>query len=377
MKNLITIVLLLTSFSLRASGGHDTGGGGIGVPVDGRIYLYDFIEGGIEESAFIDEGIADEMRALPSVEASIATTPEVQSLIVAKLNEVYAKSPTAALALLEMISSMGWRFVASPLRETDDIGRTPFRNRLERRQIAVRDDRLKVVSIDRDYLALMPVSHQVGLFFHEIIYALSGQTDSANSRMLVAYVFSSTFARQTPAQFIARAQPLFQAAPLRTYTEYHFRHSPSYTAACDSLKASVNRIFHEYYGVLQEQHNLASQAARRLRNCTPASLVNHSDHAVDWIERIEDQAYTFALYSPSNHYPVRMHVPFVRHCRSARSPAPVYYTMPDSVITRLRNLAQSAVALGETEETRLFGGCFDAKTKVLIRQLPELVAPRH
>ncbi len=344
MRFVLLFCTFLGSFSVFATGGHDTGGGGIGVPVDGKIYLYDFIEGGVEENSYIEESRSDEMRVLPDVEAALPVPAQTQLLLAAKLNEIYAKSPDVALSLKQKMSALTWRLVRPALRDTDDLGQTPIRSRLERRQIAVRDDRLHTVTIDRQYFNLMPVHHQVGLFLHEIIYALAGGQDSYTTRTLVAYIFSPTFARQTPEQFIARARLTLGDGQMRTYEAYNFINSPAFPPACRNATAEVRRNLHSFFAILH-RNALSAEAARRCMSVDYTYETLHLDN----------------IYYTIHILPGRPNR-FVRRWLCYSTPAP-FQTMSNGDLAQLQRLSDEITRQSEAELLRLHGACFDPETR--------------
>ncbi|MGE3610574.1 MAG: hypothetical protein AB7I27_13370 [Bacteriovoracaceae bacterium] len=238
MKTFVT--LLSVFFIFNASAGHDTGSGGIGIEVDKKIYLYDFVEAGIEENVFIKSGMDDEMGASIIVKATLLTSKEVQDLVTAKLNEIYKNSPTAALKLLQTLRKYQWRFVKPSLIRTADIGKTPIKLNLDEKQLAYRDDNLNVVTIDKDLLARMPISHQVGLYFHEILYAISKDNDSSKARTVNAYLFHPSFEYTDLNALRSEFYLIDEKENYVSYSEYKYINSQNYQQKCDTLKKEAD-----------------------------------------------------------------------------------------------------------------------------------------
>lgn len=247
------LILLLGIVSNLALAGHDTGGGGIGLKVGNNIYLYDFVESGIEYNVYVGEEINDEMKVAPIVRASLLIPARVQKLVVTKLNEVYKISPTFALSLTETLQNYQWRFVKPSLISTRDLGRTPINVTLEQKQIAFRDDQQKTVTIDAETLAKMPELHQVGLYFHEMIYALSGQYDSYTSRLLNSYLFHPSFIYSTFEQLQDRVELTYGVSvPLLSYEEFAATNSEDFKTECAAFSTEVSNFNKESLSFLDQ-----------------------------------------------------------------------------------------------------------------------------
>lgn len=241
MKMIIVFIYLL-SFNVFAAEGHDTGGGGIGVPRGEEILLYDFVEAGIEDNVTFDPRVGDEMGALKIVKASIMVSADVQQIISDKLNEINNLSPTLGQILLSTIKNYQWRFILPNLRSTNDLGRTPVRTSLEKKQIANRDDVQKTVTIDRQYLALMPLAHQAGLFMHEIVYALAGTTDSYTSRIFNSYLFHPSFTFQTFSQLKERVALIYPRLTILDSITATTVVTPSFIKKCNDFKIRSSKM---------------------------------------------------------------------------------------------------------------------------------------
>ncbi|MES2769070.1 MAG: hypothetical protein V4596_07985 [Bdellovibrionota bacterium] len=271
MKNLILIALSILSLTSHA--GQEGGGGGIGIGMpNGSIYLYDFLEAGIEENSYVNISLSDQMNASEAVQNTMAN-PEVQKLIVNKLNEVYLIAPEAALKFLDVIKTYQWRYVLPKVKETNDRGYTPVRIENQQLQIAFRDDDYKIVTIDREYLKKMPILHQVGLYFHEILYAMTYANCIENetyatlscefrpwssdenklsyrARMFTSYLFHPNFKIQTTEAFtnfynstvISQSKVKSSFTPLAVY---QFVNSADFRAQCNQFKNEFNQLMVE------------------------------------------------------------------------------------------------------------------------------------
>lgn len=267
MKKLLIAICLTTT---AAMAGHDTGAGGMGVLVKkDTVYLYDFVEAGIEESVYIDEQITDEMKAAPVVKANLLISRPAQDLVIAKLNEIYRLSPTYAQSLIQGIKDYQWRFVRPNLNGTNDIGRTPIRTSLDQVQVAFRDDVQKVVTIDKQNLDKMPTSHQAGLYFHELIYAQTGAYDSYKARLLTSFIFHPSFQFTNFEQFRNRVnlamRTSIEIVDYQTYTTLNsdeFKNKCSIFATASRAKIKAALILTDAtWKELQVQHSNGSQGS--------------------------------------------------------------------------------------------------------------------
>ncbi len=271
MKKLI--ILIMAVFTVTAHAGQEGGGGGIGIGMpNGSIYLYDFLEAGIEENSYVNSSLNDQMNASVDVQNTMAS-PDVQRLIVNKLNEVYIIAPEAALKFLDIIKTYQWRYVLPKVKETNDRGYTPVRIENQQLQIAFRDDNFKIVTIDREYLKKMPLHHQVGLYFHEILYAMTYANCIENetyatpscelkpwsfddnklsyrARMFTSYLFHPNFKIQTTEAFtnfynstvISQSKTKVSFTPLATY---QFINSTEFQTQCAQFKNELNQLMVE------------------------------------------------------------------------------------------------------------------------------------
>lgn len=294
----------MSALTFNSYAGQEGGGGGIGISTPQGIYLYDFLEAGIEENAYINTSLPDQMNATLGVQNTMAS-PEVQRLIINKLNEVYIIAPEAALKLVDVIKTYQWRYVLPKVKETQDRGYTPIRVENQQLQIAFRDDNYKVVTIDREYLKKMSLYHQVGLYFHEILYSMTfsecadwtrsvsscsvkeslyGHHDphktSYRARMFTAYLFHPSFKIQTTETFTnfynstMISQPNAQESfiPL---TIFQLINSGEFKHQCNQFKAEINQAMMEggdaftkmYNQVLKVYVDASKQSSKKGRTC--------------------------------------------------------------------------------------------------------------
>lgn len=291
MKKLILIALSIISITSHA--GQEGGGGGIGIGMpNGSIYLYDFLEAGIEENSYVNISLNDQMNASAGVQNTMAN-PDVQKLIVNKLNEVYLIAPEAALKFLDVIKTYQWRYVLPKVKETNDRGYTPVRIENQQLQIAFRDDNYKIVTIDREYLKRMPLLHQVGLYFHEVLYAMTYANCFENetykpscefspwssdenklsyrARMFTSYLFHPNFKIQTSEAFtnfynstvISQSKQKVSFTPLAVY---QFINSADFKAQCSQFKIELNQLMVEGGYNFSKMHEAVWSSIRHFAN---------------------------------------------------------------------------------------------------------------
>lgn len=249
MKKIILALIFTTSLAIA---GHDTGGGGIGLQIGNKVYLYDFVEAGIEEDVYINSNVTDEMKASQAVSLQLRTNAEVIEGVVKKINEIYRISPSFAFRLLTTLKSYQWRFVKPTLIQTRDIGRSPIQISADQKQIAYRDDKQMTVTIDKEILARMPINHQVGLYFHEILYSMSNDFDSYRTRIITSYLFHPQF-QDTNFEELSLRVKLFNESigELIDYRTYSTLLSPEFKTACDKFKRENAQFFADSYNYIR------------------------------------------------------------------------------------------------------------------------------
>ncbi len=240
------VTLMLLGSTLVLADGW-TSGGGNAQKQGQNYYLFDFVEGGIEDSATYLPGVEDKMHARSIVRASLplSVSNEVVGIVTAKLNEISDHIPQLAEILFDTFKKYQWRSLNASLVPIFDIGKSPIKEvkGLELYQLAVRDDTLKLVSIHRNLYVKLATVHQAGLIFHEIFYALlvgsQGAEDSYETRSLSAYFFSPSFAMQSFEQITARLDRAKLQAPNGLWVspeQMNWVKSPEFQTECQRFK---------------------------------------------------------------------------------------------------------------------------------------------
>ncbi|MEC9283131.1 MAG: hypothetical protein VX642_10490 [Bdellovibrionota bacterium] len=167
--NLLKLVIVSLMIPIKIFAGQEAGNGGVGVLANNgaKVYLLDFAENGIEESAFFQDRETYDQDILESIELSL--DPEVfpTKLIAAKLSELRRHSSTNSYILTRIISKLKWRVVNFDLLKTND----------EKSKIVLGENRVQLASrvrltvrINSKYLDKLDPDNFTGLVLHEARY---------------------------------------------------------------------------------------------------------------------------------------------------------------------------------------------------------------
>lgn len=369
-------LLSLCLISTIAHAGHDTGGGGIGLKVRNNIYLYDFVEAGIEDTAFINNSIQDEMKAGKTVRTTLIVSKEAQDLVISKFNEIYRLSPTFALKLLDTLRMYQWRFVKPSLLQTRDIGRTPINVNLSQLQLAYRDDSQKTVTIDKENLGKMPVSHQVGLYFHEIIYALSNHDDSYKSRQFTSFIFHPGFEFATFEQFLERVQLVYKNKfLLMDYDTFTDINSSEFKKACRPFQQEVAKFNGEALNFIQTQvglieNNLMKASLEDASSSLGSPTSNHFDSEFSDRMNFKYNLVTYSLlkYEHLPKYVYKVITTMFSHEKKYK----VYYSLPAKAEKILETNKTKSATFRERNDNEFHGACIVNEDKVALNYINSL-----
>jgi hypothetical protein len=186
---LLTILAATPAAFAEGSGAH----GGIVVKRGTACYLADFAETGDEENAMIRQNLT----VNTDVSAAIALAfqdvkgltkmPQFRKQFGLKLSELAKTAPLLANILLESIRFYAWDFIdATPVPLADahlTIEGTPY-------QVASRNGAR--IQIQKQLFDCLGVENEVGLIFHELLYALETNQDSSDAiRPLNGFLFKN------------------------------------------------------------------------------------------------------------------------------------------------------------------------------------------
>lgn len=168
IKNLILFsALTMTSLAQAAK---EVGNGGDGVELEGRTYVLDLVEAGVEDNAYFAPIDADPriVERLRTTFSGIDWAPV--DLLAQKLTEIQNISNVSALIILKTMEFYSWRTVSSALLDVPDEDTSLSIPRGKLIQLAIR--RNTSILIDRDAWLKLDAQNRAALVFHEALYAL-------------------------------------------------------------------------------------------------------------------------------------------------------------------------------------------------------------
>lgn len=195
--------------------GPGSGNGGKGVMINGKPYLLDLVEGGVEQNPFFAGKPAPNADLLRRVEKIFGSDPNFpRTLIAAKLAEIQAQSYAAAQIILEAMDLYQWRLVNLAPGMVNDQREGVQVNPNDYRQIGKRLSR--AIIIDRASWNLMDEGNRTALIFHEAIYAFAKPFKGTDGYMhqdvgavqeATAFLFSPEM--QSTSEMLSFLSPLF------------------------------------------------------------------------------------------------------------------------------------------------------------------------
>lgn len=147
------------------------GHGGYAVELNGKTYLMDFVENGIERRPFIKNSTVIE----PEIQRNINLvfpneSSEFKKLLAKKLSEINGYSSDLAFSYLGGILSYNWIFVDFDLRPTPDID--TIANLPDAKYTPLANRRQQTILINNPTWKKLDYFNQVGLILHELNYSL-------------------------------------------------------------------------------------------------------------------------------------------------------------------------------------------------------------
>ena len=208
-------ILLLAIFCLPllAWAGNEGGNGGDGVFLNGKYYLLDLVEFGVQEDPYFNHDVAINPVIESKVESAMADLPQnnkftfVKRLLAQKLSEIELVDPLIAVSLLFSIDFYQWRIVLPQLINIKD------ENSLLRDQdfvqLAIRRD--QVIMLNSQFWSILEPAQVAALILHEAIFsliipslqAIPSESESTRERSLQA-IQESKFARQINGYMFSR-----------------------------------------------------------------------------------------------------------------------------------------------------------------------------
>lgn len=199
----ITILTLLLGTSYALAGGKEAGNGGGGVLEEGKPYLLDLVESGIEKAPFFDTTVEADPVYKARVAQAFSSLPDTPNELVSqKLTEISHLDQVLAASLMKVMELYFWKPIDFTLVHIPDEETVIDIDPSLQVQLAARLEH----SIEINAMAWeqLDQANKAALIFHEALYALlvpdqvttaTGvtyyQQSSPRAREIVGYLFSS------------------------------------------------------------------------------------------------------------------------------------------------------------------------------------------
>jgi len=180
--NKVILILLSLSFLIGGtlSADQEVGNGGDGVMINGKPYLLDFVEQGVNHKPRFKNPQDYSKRVARKLQRSISLPGLRYDLLAAKIREIQRYSPVMAYFLIYASEHFLWR-LAGPEKVKEESERVDLIDvededsvidlkKLKKVQLAIR--RGANITISRYYWEKLTDENRVGLIFHELLYAL-------------------------------------------------------------------------------------------------------------------------------------------------------------------------------------------------------------
>jgi len=197
MKTKTLLTVMVSLFALNAHAGRE-GHGGDALIRNGKLYLLDLVEAGVEEAPYFNDAIKPGEYFLETVQKTFKSQPvQFQNRLAQKLTEISKISDLMASAITEAIKLYSFRFVATDLIDVPDEDSSLSYDSNALVQIAIR--REMIIMIARARWNLLPVDQQVALITHEIVYAFATPEGSDHQQLSApARELNGAFYMETP-----------------------------------------------------------------------------------------------------------------------------------------------------------------------------------
>ena len=213
---LALVALSAMTVGLQAkAGGDGPGNGGNAVVVDGKLYLLDLVEAGVQKMPFLGDG---------KVDSGFIRDAQYAFHNAARLDNDVGKALTERLANLEPLvreqflaafSLYSWRIVDLPVEEIKGVKSPIDLKKTKVYQAAYRRDRSILIS--RAIWDQLDVGNKAALIVHEIVYAmLTPKSDGAgklvqeswDAREIVGEIFTESSRYSTIRNFTRDGKPM-------------------------------------------------------------------------------------------------------------------------------------------------------------------------
>ncbi|MGZ3695500.1 MAG: hypothetical protein ACXWQO_15430, partial [Bdellovibrionota bacterium] len=177
------------------------GNGGNGLLIEGKAYVLDLVEAGVEKAPYFNESAATDPRLLAQLQKYLPQFPDITPRLAAKLSEIEAISPVTAWLLAESFRLYSFRVVDEALVNINDDDTVVDYPAASLVQLAVR--RSKVVFLNGKWWPSLDIDQKTALLMHEMVYAYQLNSENARdndelprqssvlARALVGFLFTS------------------------------------------------------------------------------------------------------------------------------------------------------------------------------------------
>lgn len=167
---ILQIAILLTNSLTVAFAGQE-GHGGDGLIINGKPYLLDLVEAGVEDKPLYNANIKINPLIMQSLTRSLPQFDSATNKLAKKLSEIHAVSPRIAWALTYSFDFYDFRLVNPSLVNIPDEDSSIDYNPKDLVQLAIRKG--PSILINRESWAKLDSHHQAALLLHEMVYALA------------------------------------------------------------------------------------------------------------------------------------------------------------------------------------------------------------
>ena len=194
-KILMVLALFLVTHEASAQ---KTGNGGDGLRLNGKLYLLDLVEAGVEKNPYFSNLATLNPETLKRLQVALPEKNINLNLVALKLAEIANLDKVFAESILQTIEMYSWNWVNAALVDIKDEDSSLNYPEADLVQIAIR--RGQSIKISQDAWAILDEAQRVALIFHESIYALvepkNEKQSSPRAREVVGYLFMEELSKR-------------------------------------------------------------------------------------------------------------------------------------------------------------------------------------
>lgn len=186
----MSIVCMLAALPALAVEGHGGGNGGADYVLNGKDYLLDLVEAGVQDDPYFASKVLDpEIEKLVNEKIGEIASPKVVDLVTAKLTEIHSRYPFLGEVMKYTVFTTQI-FAPAPGLRHPYLEKSPLIYDAKKlKRVAVRQD--QTIYLDRKIFDKFSESNQSALFIHEWTSAIIREfKDSVDTRKIVGTFFS-------------------------------------------------------------------------------------------------------------------------------------------------------------------------------------------